>query len=274
MSAERNALGTNATADGTVRPGWLYEGPAKTEQNQGCYVPVLDDDGNVWLVDTYVISPVGSRGQGQVEAMTRRIVELGTTPSGWVLSHAHATYYHARSCLVACPDARLPEGFEALCHLPDWEYVSDRESEDYGQGDVCGPVQLCHEHGYRWNSCRHGVMLRRKGAQKSRERELEALMADATRQSSTPHCNSWAKRQTETLHDEEKGGFPPDLEARYQDFLERMSVLERMEREYHELLETQARYQDFLERTSALERMEREYHEFLETQARDEGDET
>lgn len=38
-----------------IKAGWLYSGPFRDEQSQGWYIPVMDKDGTLKLVDTYVI---------------------------------------------------------------------------------------------------------------------------------------------------------------------------------------------------------------------------
>ena len=206
-----------------VEVGWLYSGPRSTEQNQGWYVPVSGKDG-IWLVDTYGLSCTMSVDE---------IVGLGTGDHDWMLRKVRHDYYFGQSMMRMCVDGEVPDGFEAVCYLPEWEYVSDREALDYDRSDTCGPVQLYFEHGYRWYSAVHGVMLRRKGAEKSDVAMLDKLVSDAFYEMQTPMAAriGWAKELAERI-----GDLPDGLAEKYARMVERNGILERMEREYKDLI--------------------------------------
>ena len=206
-----------------VEAGWLYSGPRSTEQNQGWYVPV-SAKGEMWLVDTYGLSGTMSVAD---------IVGLGTEDHEWTLRKVRHDYYYGQSMMRMCVGGEVPEDFEAVCYLPDWEQVSDREALDYDRNDICGPVQLYFEHGYRWYSAVHGVMLRRKGAEKSDVAMLDKLVSDALYEMQTPRAAriGWAKELAERI-----GDLPDGLAEKYARMVERNGILERMQREYRELI--------------------------------------
>ena len=204
-----------------VKAGWLYKGPRNTEQNQGWYVPVSSKDGT-WLVDTYGLSSAAD------------IVGLGTGDHDWTLRKVRHDYFYGKDMMRMCVGGEVPEGFEAVCYLPDWEQVSDREALDYDPSDICGPVQLYFEHGYRFYGGGHGVMMRRKGAEKSDVAMLNKLVSDAFYYMQTPR----AARIDKAMELAEQIGCLPDgLADKYADMVKRNGVLERMEREYRELTE-------------------------------------
>lgn len=206
-----------------VEAGWLYKGPITTEQNQGWYVPVAGKEG-MWLLDTYGLSSTSS---------VVNIIGLGTGDHDWTLRKVRSDYYYGSSMMRMCVGGEVPEGFEAVCYLPDWEQVSDREALDYDPSDVCGPVQLYFEHGYRWYSGVHGVMLRRKGAGKSDVAMLDKLVSDALYEMQTPRAAriGGARELAERI-----GDLPDDLAKKYARMVERNGILERMEREYKDLI--------------------------------------
>ena len=221
-----------------IKAGWLYSGPFRSEQSQGWYVPVMDKDGTLKLVDTYVIKGCYSEHDKNVSAMTDAILEMGTEPHPYVFSRVLSNYYYGSRCICHVGD-ELPEGFEEVCYLPDWEYVSDRDAEDYEPCDVIWYVQLHFEHGYRWHGYRHGVCLKRKGAVKSFDRQLDAAISDAHRSMTYP-STGYAVSSAIRLHDEDTRKASPSIEARYRDMLEVYELLDKQASEMRELLDAQA----------------------------------
>lgn len=220
-----------------IKAGWLYSGPFRDEQSQGWYVPVMDKDGTLKLVDTYVIKSCYSKNDKNVSAMTDAILEMGTEPHPYVFSRVLNDYYYGSRCIYHVGD-ELPEGFEEVCYLPEWEYVNDREAEDYDPRDVIWYVQLYFEHGYRWHGYSHGVCLRRKGAMKSFDRQLDAAIADAHRSMKYP-STGYAVSAAIRLHEDGTRKASPSIEAKYLRMLEINDLLKRQQEEMRTLLERQ-----------------------------------
>ena len=217
-----------------IKAGCLYSGPFRSEQSQGWYVPVMDKDGTLKLVDTYVIKSCYSKNDKNVSAMTDAILEMGTEPHPYVFSRALNDYYYGSRCIYHVGD-ELPEDFEEVCYLPEWEYVNDREAEDYEPCDVIWYVQLYFEHGYRWHGYRHGVCLKRKGAMKSFDRQLDAAIADAHRSMQYP-STGYAVSAAIRLHEDGTRKASPSIEAKYHRMLEINDLLKRQQEEMRTLL--------------------------------------
>ena len=220
-----------------IKAGWLYSGPYRNEQSQGWYVPVMDKDGTLKLVDTYVIKSCYSEHDKNVSAMTAAILEMGTEPHPYVFSRVLNNYYHGSQCIYHIGD-ELPEDFEEVCYLPEWEYVSDREAEDYEPSDVIWFVQLYFEHGYRWHGYKHGVCLKRKGAVKSFDRQLDAAIADAYRSMKYPSAG-YAVNAAVKLHDDDMRRASQSIEVKYLRMLEVNDLLEKQQEEMRMLLKRQ-----------------------------------
>lgn len=220
-----------------IKAGWLYSGPYRDEQSQGWYVPVMDKDGTLKLVDTYVIEGRYSKHDKNVSAMTDAILEMGAEPHPYLFSRVLSNYYHGSRFIYHVGD-ELPEGFDEVCYLPEWEYVSDREAEDYEPSDVIWFVQLYFEHGFRWHGYSHGVCLKRKGAVKSFDRQLDAAIADAHRSMTYP-STGYAVSAAIKLHDDGMRKASPSIEAKYLRMLEITDLLKRQQEEMRTLLERQ-----------------------------------
>lgn len=219
-----------------IEAGWLYSGPRTCEHSQGWFVPVMDKNGTLNLVDTYVVKSCYSRKDKNVSAMTEAIMEMGTEPHPYMFSRILGDYYHG--CQYIHHFSDLPDGWEKVCYLPEWEYVSDDEARGYEPRDVIWFVQLHFEHGFRWHGYQHGVCLRRKGAIKSFDRQLDAAISDAHRSMTYP-STGWGVTKAKELHD---GLFraSPKIEARYRDMIEVYELLDMQAKEMRELLDAQA----------------------------------
>ena len=217
------------------RAGWLYRGPLRDEQSQGWYVPVMDKNGMLALVDTYLIQSSYSSDKN-VSAMIDSIVKMGSEPHQYTITRAVNDYYHGRQGVHYLSE--LPDEFEEVCYLPDYRYVSDSESREYDPEDVIPYVQLHFEHGYRWHGYTHGVFLVRKDAQKTDARRLEATIDDAYGAIAYPHAARWWADAAKGIRDG-MDGVPTELEARYQDLMELTDLIERMEAEVRDLLDAQ-----------------------------------
>lgn len=209
-----------------VKAGWLYKGPVHNEQSQGWYVPVMNDGGDLVLVDTYMISSSYSPDRN-VTAMTEEIMSMGTEPHQYVIRRALYDYYYGKYGVINCPEGMVPDGYEARCYLPDWEYVSDLAARDYESDDVIHCVQLHFEHGYRWNSSLHGVTLRRRGAEKSYVRMLASAVDDAYKDMTPPHAPLCMDRVRELR--EKVDAMPPELEERYSHLIVRAEFIRHVE---------------------------------------------
>lgn len=219
-----------------IEAGWLYSGPRTVEHSQGWFVPVMDNDGTLKLVDTYAIKSRYSRNDRNVSAMTEAIMEMGTEPHPYTFSRILGNYYYGSQYIHHFSD--LPEGWEKACYLPEWEYVSDAEAREYEPRDVIWFVQLHFEHGFRWHGYKHGVCLRRKGAVKSFDRQLDAAIDDANESMSYPSTGWRRVTRAKELHDGMLRA-SPEIEARYQDMLEVHELLNRQTQEMCELLDAQ-----------------------------------
>ena len=218
-----------------IKAGWLYSGPRTCEHSQGWYVPVMDKDGTLKLVDTYVVKSCYSKDKN-VSAMTEAILEMGTEPHPYMFSRILGDYYHGSQYIHHFSD--LPEGWEKVCYLPEWEYVSDDEAREYEPRDVIWFVQLHFEHGFRWHGYQHGVCLNRKGAVKSFDRQLDAAIADAHRSMTYP-STGYAVNAAVKLHDDDMRRASQSIEAKYHRMLEINDLLKRQQEEMRMLLERQ-----------------------------------
>lgn len=231
-----------------IQAGHLYCGPRRGEHGQGWYIPVMDKDGTLKLVDTYVIKSVYSKGDKNVSAAIEQAIEMGSEPHPYTFGRIRCDYYHGYDYVVHCGE--LPEGFEDVCYLPEWEYVWEGVADEYDGEDIIPYVQLYFEHGYCWNSSYHGVFLKRKGAEKSLLRVLDARIADAYRSMTLPHYNSkwYLPKVEEALADVPVQS--PALLMRVRHLREMGELVERMERECGELKRRQRMEMESLEWTS------------------------
>ena len=216
-----------------IKAGHLYKGPRRQKQSQGWYVPVMDGNGRLALIDTYFIDARYSAHDKNVSAMTEAIVEMGSEPHPYVFSHVRCNYYYGKDGIKYFD--KLPDSYEDMGYLPDFKYVGRSESRDYDPSDVIEYVQLHFEHGYRWTGYCHGVFLVRKDAEKVRTRVLLAAMEDVSDSIDRPYLSTYELGEAKRIHDS-MAEVPPEVESRYVDLIERCELIERMEREYQELL--------------------------------------
>lgn len=210
-----------------VQAGWLYKGPRQNEQSQGFYVPISDNRGRLHLVDTYMVRNL-YHGR-EIEKASMDILQYGTGDHSELIREMRYSCYYGYRNVHLCVDNNLPQGFKPLCYLPDWEYVSD--PENYDSRDVCGPIQLYFEHGYNRYGYVHGVMLKRKHAQKSKAMEIKARIASANELMTPPRADRFQLRQAAQLKKEAEK-LPDDVESLYGQAVRRNELLERMSNEY------------------------------------------
>ena len=216
-----------------IQAGHLYKGPRRQEQSQGWYVPVMDGDGRLALIDTYFIKSQYSAHDKNVSATTEAIVKMGSEPHPYTFSRVRCNYYYGKDGIHYFD--KLPDSYEDMGYLPDFKYVSKSESRDYDPSDIIEYVQLYFEHGYSWTGYCHGVFLVRKGAEKVRVRVLLAAMEDVSDSIDRPYLSTYALSEAKRIHDS-MAEVPPEVESRYADLIERCELIERMGREYQELL--------------------------------------
>lgn len=219
-----------------IEAGHLYKGPRRQEQSQGWYVPVMDENGTLALIDTYFIKSSYSAHDKNVSAMTDAIVKLGSEPHPYTFSRVRYDYYYGKDGIHYFKE--LPSDYEDMGYLPDFRYVSRSESRDYDPSDVIPYVQLYFEHGYDWHGYVHGVFLVRKDAEKVEAKMLEAAIEDVYEWLERPRVSAFKLNEAKRIHDS-MSDVPPEVEAEYADLLEKCELLARMEREYKELLDRQ-----------------------------------
>lgn len=173
-----------------VHPGFLYEGPAKGEFGKGWYVPVMDGEGSLRLVDTNVLqSPSMRNGESQTDAAIRNAIELSESDHSYCLYRIRADYYHGGDYIVspergsgrdATGSYALPHGFETVCDLHGFRArAACEDTRCFESRDVVRGAILYHEHGYSWTRGFIGVTLVRKGAVESPLLVLQAKVDDA-----------------------------------------------------------------------------------------------
>ena len=231
-----------------IKAGHLYSGPRRSEHSQGWFIPVMDSDGSLALVDTYVIKGVYSQGDKNTGAAIEQAVELGSEPHPYTFGRIMGDYYHGYDYIVRCKE--LPDGFEDVCYLPDWEYVWDRAAEDYDPDDIIPCVQLYFEHGYRWSGYHHGVSLRRKGASKNPECTTEAAIAETYRLMQRPRFTK---------------GLLKNVDKAYAEVTDPSPILQAKVRHLHEIGELVSRME------AECDALEREYDEEIARLAGDGG---
>ena len=94
--------------------------------------------------------------------------------------------------------------FKLVANLHDYEYISDREAENYDPADLLENVMLYREHAYP-----NGITLVKKGARKSMTRQIDAMIADAMHWASEPRVsNADIKRLKEMILSAEENHQP------------------------------------------------------------------
>lgn len=179
-------MGNSKSIKDLVIFGGLYKVKSGTWNSNGglndqCYylaVPIMDDNGDVWMQDTYQLSfPSMKNGQTQTEAAIERLFEFGEGYKGWAVKNARYNYYYKNQMKIT--NSSQLENFELIADLHDYRpFKCGEDYRDYNDGDVLHGVKLYFEHGYSWNYGAVGVKLVRKDAKKNPVRVLEKAMQD------------------------------------------------------------------------------------------------
>lgn len=167
----------------TLKSGWLYEGRAVGEHGRGNFVPVLGDDGDVYLVDTAVLSiPSGKKDESRDDSAIRRCIELSEKNCQYAVYSIKSDYYNGEQ-YVRGPyrmGDELPGEFEEVFDLRDLRGIKKGVEDErwFDEGDKVRNVRLYREHGYSWSYGDIGVTLVRKGAEPLLGKKLDAARLD------------------------------------------------------------------------------------------------
>lgn len=153
-----------------VKSGTWERSPNGWIVNDQCYgwaVPIMDDNGNLWMQDTYQLPhPTHLNGKSKTDAAIEDVCNFGPGYNGWVVKKAIGDYCYKNQMKIESEDDL--NHFKFIADLHDYrgldigEYYRDYQSEDLIHG-----VQLYFEHGYDWEYGPVGVTLIRKNAKKN-----------------------------------------------------------------------------------------------------------
>lgn len=166
------------------------------DQNYGQFVmlTVPDDDdgyfaGQSWMIDTYHFDIPGVRtreGLNREDSLIAQVAERDFV-SSWTIGHLKGNCYY-NACVRL--DERNAGLFTEVCDLRDYAYVSDEDAADYEEDDLVHGIHLYREHGYFRFHGDCGVILRRKGAEKSPVRQAQAMRSRMRRE--RPRYDGWS----------------------------------------------------------------------------------
>lgn len=178
--------------------GGLYEVKSGTWNSNGglndqtyyLAVPVMDENGNLWMQDTYQLErPSCKSGESVTDAAIRNICSFGEGYEGWCLKSARWNYYYKNQIMITS-DYDLSK-FELICDLHDYRGLEPwEEYRDYKPEDIVHNAILFQEHGFNWTYGTCGAILVRKNAEKDPVRMLERAIANAYEDFKWPH-GSW-----------------------------------------------------------------------------------
>lgn len=158
--------------------------------NDQCYywaVPIMDEDGNLWMQDTYQLPyPHGLNGRSNTDAAIDAVMKYGPGYNGWAVKRARGNYYYNNQRKIESEDDL--RGFELVADLRDYRGLNTGEDyRDYKSSDLIHGVKLYFEHGYSWNYGPVGVILVRKDARKTPRCMLNRAIDDVMAELRTPH---------------------------------------------------------------------------------------
>lgn len=144
-------------------------------------VPVMDEDGNLWMQDTYQLG-IPHRNAKESESITdaaiRTICGFGEGYNGWCVKRARFNYYYKNQMKIMTEDDL--SHFELICDLHDYRWLCGSEDyRDYKPEDIVHRAILYNEHGFKWSSGTCGAILVRKDAEKDPVRMLERAIDNA-----------------------------------------------------------------------------------------------
>jgi hypothetical protein len=159
-----------------IMPGDVYEYTCNNEQGYGYMIPVKTSYG--WdLIDTYQLeNPSLKPGETLDEASIRRIIELGSNENDGYVKRATSDFYFHNVCLER---EEVPDGFQLLLNLNDYDIATLRECEKYDGSDVILHVPLYREQHFHWRSGKTlGLCFVKKNAKKNPCNELTNLVRE------------------------------------------------------------------------------------------------
>lgn len=188
--------------------GGLYDVKGGTWDRDGglndqCYclaVPVMDEDGNLWMQDTYQLErPSRKNNETITDAAIREICSFGEGYNGWCVRRARSNYYYKNQMEIMTEDDL--SHFELICDMHDYRYLEPWEDyRDYKPEDIVHRAILYNEHGFNWDYGTCGVILVRKNAEKDPVRMLKRATQNVYSDFKWPN-GSW---RIKDLDEEEK----------------------------------------------------------------------
>lgn len=140
------------------------------DQTSGWWLPFLDDNGDIHMVDTYHLNPFSGKHRDAL----KNLIDLKNQSSEntYLINRSNFDFYYGGS--VKITDITMPL-FTEVCDLRDMEIVND--TSDYNDEDKVENVQLYKEHGYP-----SGVTLLKKGAKVNLDLRCRNLINNITQE--------------------------------------------------------------------------------------------
>lgn len=173
-----------------IVPGGLYKvklgvwpmghnGLWTNDQAYNLAVPVHDENGDIWMQDTYQIKYYEcKKGLSRTDSAILYMINLCSEDyKGWVVRQAKGDFYFKnQKKLTSLSDL---DGFILLGDLHDYRGLKSGEDErDYEKKDLLHHVKLYKEHGFSWTYGDIGVTLVRKNAVPNSALALKAKIRD------------------------------------------------------------------------------------------------
>lgn len=136
------------------------------DQTSGFCVPVVDENGDLWMQNTYQIENPYQGRDKNTDAQIQRMIKYGDGEHYWCLRKARADYYYPNQEKITREEQL--DKYEFVADLKEYRSLKQGEDQrDYDESDVLRGVKLFFEHGYSWNYGWVGVTLVRKDAVKN-----------------------------------------------------------------------------------------------------------
>lgn len=208
--------------------------------NDQCYclaVPVMDEDGNLWMQDTYQLempSRKTKESESIADAAIRTICGFGEGYSGWCLKNARWNFYYKNQMKIMTEDDL--SHFELICDMHDYRVLEPWEDyRDYKPDDIVHRAILFREHGFKWDYGTCGATLVRKDAEKDPVRMLERAIDNAYEDFKWPHP-SWRMKDVDEEEQRccEDGSMTYELANKVNAVRSLNELLKKMEKEFNE----------------------------------------
>lgn len=128
------------------------------DQTSGYWLPYLNKNGDVYLVDTYHINFYGNTQKFIDDFLTQK---YNNHDSSYLIRRANSEYYYSGSVKIT---DNIEKYFEEVCDLRNVELCNN--PSDYNPEDIFLNVQLWFEHAYP-----HGVNFKKKNASINKNRQ-------------------------------------------------------------------------------------------------------